>query len=318
MTPVAAPPPPPVQAPVSPSPPTLRVARRFGAPRPASQRAGVRVVALSVGVHLLLLVAAVTLLQIGRPSTGAQPAPPGATETSVTYIDVAPIAGEQPAQTEAATPGATGASAAPADTAGPRQPPPATPAGGVRPARSPAGGAQGAGAVSPNAGTSGVPGAGEPGGQGIADGALRPGYRDPRLYTVPRDPTPRPQTEHERYMAGLEGRIRSLNDSTAAEIERARKAKDWTTTDKDGNKWGVSPGKVHLGKVTIPVGNSGFGSPLDSMPGYSVRKSDEQWQREEIQRQAGDVERDQVAKDRIRATRERKDAERQKRKQGNP
>ena len=276
--------------------------------------------ALSLGVHLLLLVAAVTLLRIGRPSTGTPPAAPGAPETSVTYIDVAPVPGDQSAPMEAAAPGATGISAAPADTAGPRPSPAAAPAGAVRPGRIPAAGAQGTGAPAPGAVAPGVAGAGtgEPGRTGIAGGALRPGYRDPRLYTVPRDPTARPQTEHERYMAGLEGRIRSINDSTAAEMERARKAKDWTTTDKDGNRWGVSPGKVHLGKVTIPVGKSGFGSPLDSMPGYSVRKPDEQWQREEIQRQAGDVERDQIAKDRIRATRERKDAERQKRKASNP
>lgn len=56
--------------------------------------------------------------------------------------------------------------------------------------------------------------------------------------------------------------IEAGHDSAAAEAERARRALDWTHTDEDGRRWGVSPGKIHLGEVTIPL-PFGFGPPPD-------------------------------------------------------
>lgn len=324
MTPVLTPlaPSPETQAPSQPAVPVRAPLRRWGAARPFTHRIPRRLVAASVVAHLLLLVAAISFLRIGRESAApASAITANAGAEQLTYIDIgAAGSGVGALPAPAPVPGSGAVDTASAST--PAPPVAARGAGTAAPALPGRTGGQ-PGQMGP-AGTATGP-AGSPGGTGTADGrtgggtggVFQPGYRDPRLYVTPKAPAPaRELTEHERYMAHLEARLGTLNDSAAAEAERARKALDWTKTDKDGNRWGVSPGKVHLGKVTIPVGNSGFGNPLDSIPGPSVRKSDKQYHREEIQRQAADVERDQIAKDRIRATRERKDAERAKRRAG--
>ena len=143
---------------------------------------------------------------------------------------------------------------------------------------------------------------------------LRPGYRDPRLYVAPRDPTPRPEpTEHERYMARLEVRLGTYNDSVASEQQRARDALDWTVKDKNGKRWGVGPdGKVVLGGVEIPI-------PI-GLPQANGAKTDEavrrDRERQAIRADEETRERREIMQDRIRATRERKDAERRKQREG--
>jgi hypothetical protein len=47
--------------------------------------------------------------------------------------------------------------------------------------------------------------------------------------------------------------IQAYNDSVAAEVAAAERATDWTVRDKDGKRWGVSPGKLHLGDITLPL-----------------------------------------------------------------
>lgn len=90
---------------------------------------------------------------------------------------------------------------------------------------------------------------------------LRLGPGDPRLWQ-PIDPAlaePSPDHVLETLLAIA---IRESNDSIAAAIEAARAATDWTHTDDEGKKWGVSPGKIHLGDLTIPL-PFGFGPPPD-------------------------------------------------------
>ncbi len=90
---------------------------------------------------------------------------------------------------------------------------------------------------------------------------LRLGPGDPRLWR-PIDPelaAPSPEHVLETLLAIA---IRESNDSVAAAIEAARAATDWTHTDGEGKKWGVSPGKIHLGDITIPL-PFGFGPPPD-------------------------------------------------------
>ena len=90
---------------------------------------------------------------------------------------------------------------------------------------------------------------------------LRPGRGDPRLWE-PIDPAlaaPSPEHMLETMLALA---IRASNDSLAAALEAARASTDWTRTDADGGKWGVSPGKIHLGGLTIPL-PFGFGPPPD-------------------------------------------------------
>jgi hypothetical protein len=145
------------------------------------------------------------------------------------------------------------------------------------------------------------------GATGAGPGALRPGLRDPRLYAPEHPPAEAPQpTEHERYMGRLHAKLGEYNDSIMAEEERARKATDWTVKGKDGERWGLSPGKIHLGKTTIPnpVGITSNSPERDEEARKEAR------QRREIDRQVGDRQRRDSFKERVKATRERKDAER--------
>jgi hypothetical protein len=144
-----------------------------------------------------------------------------------------------------------------------------------------------------------------------ADNPLRPGLRDPRLWVAPRELPPEREPTHEelhaRYMAQLEARLNALNDSIAGDAERARRATDWTVTDKSGRRWGISPEGIHLGGVTLP--------PMTFPPGGGDpdkrRQAEEQERtRSEIDRQQADQERRRILEERARATRERRDAER--------
>ena len=47
--------------------------------------------------------------------------------------------------------------------------------------------------------------------------------------------------------------IEMMSDSALAEAEAAVRARDWTVEDDSGGRWGISPGKIHLGKVTLPL-----------------------------------------------------------------
>ncbi len=102
---------------------------------------------------------------------------------------------------------------------------------------------------------SGVPGQGQPGTPGTGTGSA-----------LDRMATPRPDarlfapTNPERMVSGPEAararladRVRELNDSLTVERLAAERSTDWTVTDKDGKRWGVSPGKLHLGDITLPL-----------------------------------------------------------------
>ncbi len=80
---------------------------------------------------------------------------------------------------------------------------------------------------------------------------LAPRLVDPRLWEpmvlLPREPTL--QDVQDRVAAAME----MLSDSALAEAERAMRARDWTVEDRSGGRWGISPGKLHLGSVTLPL-----------------------------------------------------------------
>ncbi len=90
---------------------------------------------------------------------------------------------------------------------------------------------------------------------------LRLGRGDTRLW-VQVDPALAAPTPEQILELRLAVAIEAGNDSAAAEAERARRALDWTHTDGDGRRWGVSPGKIHLGDLTVPL-PFGFGPPPD-------------------------------------------------------
>lgn len=84
--------------------------------------------------------------------------------------------------------------------------------------------------------------------QRILGTALDPGLMpDPPSNDVPM------VTPQEAAAARLANGIRQINDSIAAAIAAENGATDWTKTDRNGNKWGVSPGKLHLGSITLPL-----------------------------------------------------------------
>lgn len=58
--------------------------------------------------------------------------------------------------------------------------------------------------------------------------------------------------------SALAGAIDMWADSMALAALRGEAATDWTWTDDEGNRWGVSPGKLHLGSITLPL-PFGFG-----------------------------------------------------------
>ncbi len=80
---------------------------------------------------------------------------------------------------------------------------------------------------------------------------LAPRVVDPRLWEpmvlIPVEPT------FEEVEARVGAAIEMMNDSMLAEAEAAMRARDWTVVDDDGGRWGISPGKIHLGKVTLPL-----------------------------------------------------------------
>lgn len=90
---------------------------------------------------------------------------------------------------------------------------------------------------------------------------LRLSHGDRRLWR-PIDPALVAPTPEQILNLEIAAAIEAGHDSAAAEAERARRALDWTHTGEDGRRWGVSPGKIHLGDVTIPL-PFGFGPPPD-------------------------------------------------------
>jgi hypothetical protein len=133
---------------------------------------------------------------------------------------------------------------------------------------------------------------------------LRPHLRDARLWR-PLDPELNELTLEQRLELELAARITQLNDSLDAEAEAERALTDWTYTDSEGKRWGVSPGQIHLGDVTIPL-PFGFGIPVGKRDEVARRA----WEWEEIQRGAVTGAVRDSWKERAQAIRERRDRER--------
>ncbi len=104
-----------------------------------------------------------------------------------------------------------------------------------------------------------------------------------------------------RFVAQME----LANDSAALAAERATAAQDWTYTDDEGKRWGVSPGKLHLGDLTLPM-PFGFGASA----GQRERGEDRLWAWDEIQSGATSGALSNAWKERDKAIRERMNAQR--------
>jgi hypothetical protein len=156
--------------------------------------------------------------------------------------------------------------------------------------------------------------AGETGalGAAVAEGAgpslERLRYRMPAGGEVWRRSEPPPTTSasaEELMRARVAASIGAYNDSIGEEAAAAARATDWTVTDADGGRWGVSPGKIHLGSVTLPLPFQ-LATPAGRREEVAGRLAN--WTA--IQQQATIVEGREIVKDRIKAIEQRKAAER--------
>lgn len=132
----------------------------------------------------------------------------------------------------------------------------------------------------------------------------RPRADDPRLWTFTQPVLPEPD-EFDIALIPLYARLNEIADSMYAAGLAAEKALDWTVTDSNGGKWGFSPGKIHLGKITLPL-PFGFSAP----PGRREEYQDRLRGWNDIQRQAGQAAVHDAIEDRIKAIRERNSASR--------
>ena len=90
-----------------------------------------------------------------------------------------------------------------------------------------------------------------PGGRRAAD-VLRVRSSDTRLW---REALPEAfeLTEAQRMQLELTGKIEEWADSVAIALAAEYALTDWTTTDDQGRRWGISPGQLHLGDITLPL-----------------------------------------------------------------
>lgn len=131
---------------------------------------------------------------------------------------------------------------------------------------------------------------------------LRPGHGDPRLWQpLPEDIV---GLSNEQLMQlELDLAIAEVVDSVRAAEAAGRRATDWTYVDSKGRRWGVSPGQIHLGGLTIPL-PFGFSAPRTA-EAMRVAQQDA-----EIERQAVRQGTQGVLRDRAAEIRRRRDAER--------
>lgn len=134
--------------------------------------------------------------------------------------------------------------------------------------------------------------------------ALRVRSADPRLWR-PAEPSARDLTEEELLILELTGLLEALNDSLRALGEAERALTDWTVTDENGDRWGVTPGKLHLGKLTLPL-PFGFGSN----PWQAERAARRAFEDADIRNGAAASIMAEYWKTRIEAIRERRNRER--------
>jgi hypothetical protein len=129
---------------------------------------------------------------------------------------------------------------------------------------------------------------------------LRPRLSDPRLW-APLPPEFSQLTLEQREELLIAGRLTDWYDSVSAVAAADAAWKDWTFTDGSGGRWGISPGQLHLGKVTIPLPFA-----FDAPPGQ--RDYMERWN--EMARQGANAQVQQTVRDRMEAIRARRDKER--------
>lgn len=135
--------------------------------------------------------------------------------------------------------------------------------------------------------------------------ALRPDPADSVLLRGV-DPELARMTREEELDARIRWAIEEFADAEEAERRARAEALDWTYTDDEGNKWGVSPGTLHLGSLKLPLPQSLFGRT----PGADPYADEMDARLGEIDAQAARGRVWETWERRAAAIRERKDRER--------
>lgn len=133
---------------------------------------------------------------------------------------------------------------------------------------------------------------------------LRPGPADVRLWSDLL-PDRGNLTDAERANLLLEGMIETFNDSVAVAAALRGRMQDWTYTDEDGRRWGLSPGQLHLGDFAIPLPFQ-----FERPPGLANDFGRRDWEIAEILRGATAAQIRATWSQRAREIRERMEAER--------
>ena len=192
--------------------------------------------------------------------------------------------------------------------------------GAARAGGAPAGVAQGGvsvGGGAPGVATNGAGGTGRAR-SGPAGGRLGTELGDGRLIVPPAAAPERVLTDRERLNARIAERLRRMNDSTAEEAGRARRARNWTVRDRSGREWGIGEGGVPV-VAGRRIEQVRVRPPIATDRDSELHDSEVARQRGEIDRQVSDEDRDRNLRERTRATRERADRERAERqRQGAP
>ncbi len=139
---------------------------------------------------------------------------------------------------------------------------------------------------------------------------LRPRMADPRLW-APLDAETLALTDLERAELLLRGMIQNWNDSVAVAAALSGRALDWTFTDEDGKRWGLSPGRLHLGEFSIPLPFS-----FEVAPGRREEWERRQWENEDITRGAATAAIRETWSERAREIRRRMEEERARNREG--
>lgn len=159
--------------------------------------------------------------------------------------------------------------------------------------------------VRPGGAPGGVSGESESEVEAGARESFRPGFSDGRLYVDPREiRSERAPDRHAQYMEHLQARIDALNDSTYGRGPDT----DWTHTDSEGRRWGISPEGLHLGGLTIP-------KPLLPLPRSTGRNVEQEAERERA-RQRGEIIRQEEDRAREEARERSRKAAEERRKRG--
>lgn len=140
-----------------------------------------------------------------------------------------------------------------------------------------------------------------PGGVTAAE-RVRATSADPRLTTPIPDDLLEP-TAKELAWVRIAWAIEEIADSTARARAEAAGLTDWTFTDDDGKRWGIADGKLYLGDTTLPLPQLGAPYDPDAWKGSMLA---------DLERAAGSAAAWETVQDRIRAIRERVDAERRR------